>query len=371
MIDFRNTQATPTKKSFDLLFQKKQMTKYPVSESTIVRFVKDLSTLINAAVPLVKSLEVLSKQQKDEKFALIIKTLADSVYSGMPFSISLLRFSKVFDTFFISMVKAGESSCNLGEILVRIAKHKEKELKLRKKIRSIMIYPVIVMSIATLIVSLLFLFIIPKFESVFSTTLGEAAIPLATRMIIAVSHGFQEISLFLLVVMVGLFLTIKLIKKGIKDKLILKVPIVGNVVRDVNVALFSRILGTLLTNGVPLIQALKISENIATNDAVSKSLKNARKKIENGEALSQALENEKQVPELMRSLIHVGEETGTLSNMLLEVSNKLEDDLELTLESLTSVLEPLMTLLLAVIIGSIVIALFLPIVNVMNNIVTF
>lgn len=371
MITSRDTSVSFIEPPLQLFFKKHKVLKSSVRESIVVRFIKDLSTLINASVPLVKSLEVLAKQQRDKAFSVVIKNLATSVYSGMPLSTSLMKYSKLFDALFISMVRAGEASCSLGEVLGRIANHKQKELRLRKKIKSIMIYPFIVISIAALIVSLLFLFIIPKFESVFTTTLNESMLPLATRMIIGVSHSFQEISVFLLIIVGIFFLIIKLMKKEVKDKLILRIPVIGGVIRDVNIALFSRILGTLIANEVPLIEALKVSENVASNRAIRSSLRNTRRQVEEGEALSSTIESEGQFPKMVIGMINVGEETGTLSNMLLEIANKLEEDIESVLERLTSILEPLMTLLLAVIIGSIVIALFLPIVNVMNNIVSF
>lgn len=370
MISLRDINTSTINPPLHLLLKKNKVREHSVNERMIVRFIKDLSMLINSAVPLVKSLEVLARQQKDKAFSSLVNNLALSVHSGMALSTSLMRYPKIFDMLFINMVRAGEASCNLGEVLERIAKYKEKELKLRKKIKSIMLYPSIVISIAALIVSLLFLFIIPKFESVFSTTLNETTLPWATRIIICISRSFQEISIFLIITMVIIFLITKLVKKETRDKFILRIPVVGGVIRNINTALFSRILGTLIVNGVPLIEALKMSENVATNYSIRNNLKKSRKHVEDGETLSDTLASQGKFPEIITGMIHVGEETGTLSHMLLEIANKLEEDIELELGTLTSILEPLMTLLLAVIIGSIVIALFLPVVNVMNNIIT-
>lgn len=354
-----------------LLFESSIVNKCTVDRALVVQFIRDLSTLINAAVPLVKSLEVLARQQRDKNFGGVVRSLGESVHSGVAFSVSLMRYPKIFDTFFISMIRAGEVACNLGEVLLRVARHKEKELRLRKRVRSMMIYPMIVMSIAALIVSLLFLFIIPKFESVFSMTLSEGALPLVTRMIIGMSHCFQEVAIFVLIIIVGIVVLFRFIKKGKKDWLIFRLPLVGRVVRGINIALFSRILGTLLSNGVPLIEALKVGENIVTSDVMRGCLKKARSEIENGEGVSEALGNGGHFPEMVLGMICVGEETGTLSNMLLESANKLEEDVELTVEGMMAVLEPAMTVLLAVVIGAIVIALFLPIVNIMNSMTTF
>lgn len=370
-MSFRDTFVPVIESPMHLIFKRSRVLKYSVKEEVVVRFIKDLAVLIKASVPLVKSLDVLARQQRDRNFNSIVRNLARSVDSGISFSNSLKRYPSLFDMLLISMISAGEASCSLGEVLGRIARHKEKELQLRKKIKSIMIYPCIVIFIATLIVSFLFLFIIPKFESVFSSAFNGSELPWATRLIIAGSHSFRELSILLLVILVGLFLIIKFVEKRVKDKMILKLPLVGYVIRDINIALFSRMLGTLLANGVPLTESLKISENIATNYAIKNSLMRTRKQVEDGELLSNTIESEAVFPGMAIGMIHVGEETGTLSDMLLEVASKLEDDIEQAIERMTSILEPLMTLLLAVIIGSIVIALFLPIVNVMNSIGSF
>lgn len=370
MIAFRDIDMGFVRSPFHLLLKRKKV-ECRMGEEGVVRFIKDLSILVNAAVPLVKSLEVLAKQQRDKMFSTVVGNLAKSVHSGLPLSTSLMMYPRIFDVLLVSMVSAGEASCSLGEVLERIARHRERGLKLKKKVRSIMIYPSIVIGFAMLIISLLFLFIIPKFESVFATALNGTSLPLVTRMIIGASHSFQEIFIFLGIVMVMSFFGIKLMRKEFKDGIILRIPICGDVIRDVNIALFSRILGTLLTNGVQLIEALKVSAGVTNNWAIKESLKKVRNEVEDGEALFNAIQAEGIFPELVVGMIQVGEETGTLSKMLLEVANKLEDDIEQAVGRLTAMLEPLMTVLLAVIIGSIVIALFLPIVNVMNNVVSF
>lgn len=359
------------KSPIDLLLKKKIIFKSAVNGNTIARFTSDLSTLINAAVPLVKSLEVLATKQTNKVFGNVVKGLAASVHSGVAFSISLMRYSKIFDPLFISMVKAGEASSSLGEVLERIARHKDKEAKLRKKTKAIMTYPIIVITIAVTIISLLFLFVIPKFESVFSTVLHESNLPFVTRIIIFISQSFQGICITSGMVFGFLFLIIKLLKKRVKDKILFKMPIIGNLIRDINMSLFSRMLGILITNGVPLIEAMEIIRNTTNNEFIKESISNTYMLISNGETLSNALKSERNFPEMAISMINVGEETGTLPKMLLEIANKFEDDIEIRLEALISILEPLMTVLLAVVIGSIVIALFLPIINIMNSVVSF
>lgn len=354
-----------------LLLKNKKVLKSLVNEASIAQFIKDLSILINSSVPLVKSLKVLANQQKNKELKNIINNLADSIHGGMPLSTSLMKYSKTFDSLFINMVKAGEMSSNLGEVLERIAKYKEKELKFKQKIKSILIYPLIVITISIVIISLLFLFIIPKFESVFTNIINPDSLPFPTKIIISISHSLSE-SCIILGGILGVFLLLVIFfKKNNKDRILLKIPFIGNLIKDINISLFSRILGTLITNGVPLIEAVKGSKNVINNSVIKNNISKIDQGIAEGETLSNLLASNGQFPEIAISLIHMGEETGTLSKMLLEIANKFDEEIELKLERFTSILEPLMTLFLAIIIGFIVIALFLPIINVMNNIITF
>lgn len=353
-----------------LLFKKK-IIQSSISEASITRFTKDLSTLVNSSVPLLKSLQVLAKQQKNKDLKRVMSNLADSIHGGMAFSTSLMNYPKLFDPLFINMIKAGEISSNLGLILDRIARYKEQQLAFKQKIKSALIYPLIVITTSIVIILLLFLFIIPKFESVFTNIINIKALPFITKIIINISHYLLE-TCVLIGSIVGIFLLLSFfLKRNIKDSILLKTPFLGNLIKDINIALFSRILGTLIINGIPLIEAVKESKNVINNSVIKRTLSKIDQGIADGETLSNLLASNPQFPEIVISLIYVGEETGTLSKMLLEIANKFDEDIKLKLERFTSILEPLMTLFLAIIIGSIVGALFLPIINVMNNIVTF
>lgn len=342
-----------------------------IDEIQITQFVKDLAILMNAAVPLFKALKILSNQQKNSYFKIIIKNLADLVHSGIPFSSSLLKYPQIFDTFFVHMIKAGEASSDLNIALETIAKYKEREIKLKKKLKTIMIYPSIVIGISIIILSLLFLFLIPKFEIVFNNIIDLNSIPFSTKIIISISHLFTTIILWVICFIALSFCLIKIIKKSIKDNLLLKIPFIGNIIRDINISLFSRILGVLINNAIPLSEALKISQNIIKNDIIRNTISHIHQGIREGETLSFLLEKEGKFSEIAISLIHIGEETGTLSKMLLEIANKFDDTIEAKLEKLTAYCEPLIILILAVIIGLVVISLFLPLIDIMNNIVTF
>lgn len=355
----------------NLLFKNKKIIKSSATELTITQFVKDLAILINASIPLVKSLEVLADQQQNNSFKKIILNLANSIQGGTPFSTSLMKYPKIFDSFFINMIKAGEASSNLNIVLEYIAKYKEKEVKLKSRLKTIMIYPIIVIGISTIIISLLFLFIIPKFEIIFNNIIGLNSVPFSTKIILNISHAFFEISITIGILFFLILFYLKVAKKNTKDLFLLKIPFIGNLIRDISISLFSRILGVLITNAVPLSEALKISQKIIKNEAMQNAITRTYNGIIEGETLSILLAREAKFPEIAISLIYIGEETGTLSKMLLEVANKFDEDIDRKLANFTALLEPILTVFLAVIIGSIVIALFLPIIDIMNNIVTF
>lgn len=368
-VDFSKTVAI--RRPFEVWLSNKTINKKTVDRQIILNFIKDLSILMNASVPLVRGLEVLARQQKDREFGVIVGNLACLVHSGLSFSGALMKYMHVFDKLLISVIRAGEMSSQFGEVLERIAKQRDKELKLQKKVRSIMIYPTIVAILSILIVGLLFLFILPKFEVIFSLTFKDTVLPFMTRVIMGLSHSFQQwLIFFILGLVVGIFL-IKVIGNHFKDRWVLRIPMIGGVIKTVDIAIFSRICGILLSNGVSLVEVLVLSEGVIKNSVIKASIQKMHGDIENGELLSKVFEKTRYFPEMAISMFRVGEETGTLATMFMEIANKLEEDVELALNNLTAYLEPLMTLLLAVIIGSIVIALFLPIMSIMDKMAVF
>ena len=343
-----------------------------ITAKELTAFTQDLATLLHAQVPLTQSLETLQKQQKNPHLRLVLKNIAHAVRAGQPFSLSLTRYPKLFDSFFINMVKAGEISGSLDLILKRIATFKEKRLKLKTKIKTAMLYPTLVMGIASLLTILLFTFVVPKFETIFSDILNGAPLPALTQSIIVVSRKTPGILAFVIpIIPLTLFSWKCLPKKSklkrVKDKLLLATPHFGTLIQHTNIALLSRTLGTLLANGVPILQALTITQLTIKNPVVSHALKKAQVHLQQGETLASTLRTQKIFPPMMIDRIHIGEETGILADTLSQIADTYEESLEATLNTLTALIEPALVILLSLFVGTIVIALFLPIVGIVEN----
>ena len=340
-----------------------------VSKGLVVEFTKNLSILINSGVPLVKGLEVLAAQQTNEAFKKIIYNIAHEGHMGTALSLSLMRYSAVFDNWYIQMVKAGEASSSLAEVLERIAIEQERQWKLKQKIKSALTYPITVLSIAFVIVSLIITLVIPRFELIFNNVLSGKPLPWVTQFILGVSHFFLPIIAGVVGLLGLLFLLGKYLVKKNGDSLALKMPIWGKVVSKMNLASISRVLGTLLANGVPFIEALKVTEGVASNKRFVGIMQQLTLDIKSGKGFAESLGVEsKLIPPMTLSMVSVGEETGRLSVMLVQIADQLEDEVQNRIEKFTSLLEPILTVLLAIVIGGIVIALFLPIIELMKNV---
>ncbi|PWU05284.1 MAG: hypothetical protein C5B43_03615 [Verrucomicrobia bacterium] len=354
-----------------LFTKNKKLLKNSVNPNLIAQFTHDLAILLKSSIPLVQSLEILANQQINPIFQNIIKNITLCVHQGMPFSKSLMKYPTLFDPFFINMIKAGEASSNLIAALDYTAKYKNNEIKLKRKLKTIMIYPTIIIMLSLIITILLFLFIIPKFELIFNKNIGINTIPFTTQLIFKISNHFIKIITLFTLSLFLILLSFKLLNKNTVDNFLLKIPLLGTTIKDINISLFSRILGILLTNGVSMLEALKISQSIIQNSGIQNTISHLSQGILEGNSLSNLLAKENQFSEFIISLIHIGEETGTLSKMLLEIANKLDADIEIKLDSFTSLLEPLLTLCLAFFVGTIVISLFLPLVDIMKNLSAF
>ena len=352
---------------FKVVSKKKQQG--VVGQGLVVEFTKNLSILINSGVPLVKGLEVLAAEQTHEGFRAIIRNIAHEVHMGTALSVSLMRYRTVFDNIYVQMIKAGEASSSLAEVLERIAMAQERQWKLKRKIKSALTYPITVLSIAFVIVSLIITLVIPKFELIFNNMLKGKPLPWVTQVILGVSHSFVPIMIGLIGV-VGLLVFLgKYLAKRKGDSLALRMPVWGKIVSKMNLASISRVLGTLLANGVPFVEALKVTEGVASNKRFVRMVQQLTLDIKRGKGFAESLSVEsKLVPPMTLSMVSVGEETGRLSVMLVQIADQLEEDVQNKIEKLTSLLEPILTLLLAGIIGGIVIALFLPIIELMKNV---
>lgn len=335
-------------------------------------FTRQLSTLLEARLPLLRSLELLIRQERRQRFVRVLESIADHVRSGGNFSEALSQHPKVFNRLYVNMVKAGEAAGNLGEVLEGLAKFMEKAVRTGNKVKTAMVYPVVVISVAGIIVMGLMVFVIPIFEGIFEEILDGAPLPVPTQIIVGLSNVLQEQWQFLVLVLVGLGAGLKIFQKSepggrLFDRAFLLVPFFSNLIKKTAVARFARTFGTLLNSGVPILEALQISRHIVSNRFYGDAIQRIHDCVRDGESLSTPMSREAVYPELMTSMVEVGEETGALPEMLLRIADNYDEDVDNAVAGVTSIIEPIMIVLLAVTIGFIVIALFLPIIEIMKS----
>jgi len=329
----------------------------------IVTFTRQLATLIDAGLPILRSLFILQEQTESVMFKQYIGQMAKNIESGASLSEAMAKHPKVFDKLYVNMVRAGEIGGVLERVLNKIAQFLEKRQALVSKVRSAMMYPVVVMVMAGLIVGYILIAIIPRFAAIF-TQLG-AELPAPTMMLvhasnILVNHGIWVIVGIILLII--LFNKINKTKSGklLFDKLKLKVPAVGELLRKIAISRFADTLATLINSGVPILQALDIVRDTSGNEVVSRAMEKVYSSVKDGETIHEPLSESKVFPPLVIHMVAVGEETGAIDHMLTKVAEAYEREVNDTVNALTSILEPLLIVFLGVIIGTIVVALYLP-----------
>ena len=343
-----------------------------IKPKTLMIFTRQLATLIDSGLPLLRGLNVLGKQEPDPVLRKTIGKLADSVQGGSTFSDGLAQHPKLFNKLYINMVKAGELGGVMELVLVRLADFQEKAQKLKNKVVSAMFYPMIVLVIAVAIMAFLLVYIVPKFEQIFADMLGGKPLPALTEFVIGTSRFFQNqwyMILGALIVVVVVYNLAGRTEKGLAiiDAIKLRVPLFGDLIKKSAISRFSRTLGTLVTSGVPILQALNITRDTAGNFVLSNAIQKVHDSVKEGESIVSPLEKSGIFPPMVVSMIDVGEETGQLPEMLLKVADVYDDEVDNTVAGLTSLLEPIMIVFLAVVVGTIVIALFLPLISIISG----
>ena len=362
------TPSTKAAKSGGItLFQRKT-----VKSKVLMIFTRQLATLIDAGLPLLRGLGVLAKQEKDLVLKGTITAIADSVQGGSTFSESMAQHPKIFNKLYINMVKAGELGGVLELVLNRLAEFQEKAQKIKNKVVSAMAYPVIVLLIALVILLFLLAFIVPKFQAIFNDMLNGKPLPFLTVMVInasdSVKHYWYVIVGVAVVVIFGYKALIATAGGRVfVDKVMLKMPLFGDLTRKSSISRFSRTLGTLVTSGVPILQALNITRDTAGNAVVADAVTKVHDAVKEGESIVAPLEASGVFPPMVISMVDVGEETGQLPEMLLKIAEVYDDEVDNAVEGLTSLLEPIMIVVLALIVGTIVIALFMPLIEVIKG----
>jgi type IV pilus assembly protein PilC len=338
-----------------------------LTDKDLVVFTRQFGTMINAGLPLVQCLEILSTQSENKVLRETIGEVKIQVEAGSTFSDALRRHPKVFDDLYVNLVHAGEVGGLLDTILTRLAVYIEKAMKLKGQIKSAMIYPSAIMGVAAIVITVLMLFVIPIFAKMFlELSGGKVGLPGPTQVVIDASNFFIAYWYVILGIIVGTIVGIKKYYATVKgrmviDKLLLKLPVVGDLIRKASVAKFTRTLGTLLSSGVPLLDGLTICAKTAGNKVIEETLFNARTSISGGKTIADPLAASGVFPKMVTHMIAVGESTGALDAMLGKIADFYEDEVDQAVTSLTALLEPGMMVFLGIVIGFIVIAMYLPI----------
>jgi len=341
-----------------------------VGHKQLTTFTRQLSTLQDAGLPIVRSLRVLQEQLKAGHLKNVVTDVADDVESGNSLSESMAKFPKVYDKLYVNMIRAGEAGGVLDVILRRLAEFREKAARLRRRVLGAMVYPAAVITIAAIIVTGIMIFIIPKFKKMFEEL--DVELPKATTMLLNTASFIQRRWYVVPVLPFGVFVAYKLIAMHPKGRYILdwikfKLPVLGNISNKAAVARFARTLGTLIASGVPILESLSIVRDTSGNAVLGNAIRNIHDSIREGETIADPLRAAKVTDEMVVNMVAVGEETGELDKMLLKVADVYEEEVDVAVESMVSLMEPLMIVALGGVGGFIVISLFMPLIQLLNN----
>lgn len=343
-----------------------------VNSKALTGFTRQLARLVDSGLPLLRGLRLIERQEKNPALRRIMGDLAISIEGGATFSEALAQHPRVFNHLFVNMVKAGEVGGVLEIVLARLAQFMEKAQKIRGKVKAALFYPAAVMFVAGAVVSILMVFVVPRFKEIFNDLLEGRALPKFTQFVLGASEFVAHNVLYTilggaaLIVMLKLALRTKMGRK-IWDRIALSFPLLGPVVSKVAIARFARTLGTLLSSGVPVLQALTIVRETAGNVIVGEAVTNIHESVKEGETITAPMDHCSVFPPTVIGMVDVGEQTGALPEMLMKVADDYEEEVDNAVTAMTSLLEPIMIVFLAIIVGSIVIALFWPLVIIMEN----
>ncbi len=341
-----------------------------VTQDEVTVMTRQLATLITAGLPLLRALELIAKQERNLVFKEILTNIAESVAQGNNLSEALQSHPKVFDKLFVNMIRAGEAGGVLDKVLDRLVKFREKASRIQKKVKSAMVYPGVVLSVAVIIVYVLMVKVVPSFQKLLDGQ--KTQMPPLTEFVVAISKALTEFWFVTPVLVAGLWFGLKYWLgtakgKAIFDRIIFRLPKVGTFVQIVSVSRFARTFGTLMASGVPILQSIAITRDTLDNVVIAKSLERVHDRVRDGEPLSIPLEQSGVFPQMVTSMIQVGEETGQLPEMLNRVADIYDEEVDNAVTALTSIIEPVLIVFLAVVVGTIVLAMFLPLIALISK----
>jgi len=344
-----------------------------VKAKDLTAFTRQLATLVNAGLPLMRCIEVLKKQKMAPAMADCLDGISENIAGGGTFSDALTAYPKIFDNLYVNMVKAGEAGGVLEVVLNRLAEFAEKAQKIKNKVKGAMIYPSVVLFAAIGITAFLLVTVIPKFQQVFNDILGGAELPAVTEFVMGISDFVQHNGLQILAGVVAIVVVYKIFGKTPfgayqLDRLRISMPIIGTLVRRTAISQFSRTLGTLLASGVPILQALVIVRDTTGNRVVRRAIQTVHDAVKEGESMTDPLASSKVFPPMVVSMVQVGEETGALPDMLTRIANTYDDEVDNAVAGMTAAIEPALIIFLAVVVGTIVIAMFLPMIKIISSV---
>jgi len=341
-----------------------------VTQDDVTVMTRQLATLITAGLPLLRALELIAKQERNLAFKDILTNVAESVAQGNNLSEALQSHPKVFDKLYVNMIRAGEAGGVLDKVLDRLAKFREKASRIAKKVKSAMVYPGVVLSVAIIIVYILMVKVVPSFQKLLDGQ--KTQMPPLTEFVVGISKALTEFWYITPVLVVGLWFGLKYWLatpkgKALFDRMIFRLPKVGSFVQIVSVSRFARTFGTLMASGVPILQSISITRDTLDNVVIAKSLERVHDRVRDGEPLSVPLEQSGVFPQMVTSMIQVGEETGQLPEMLNRVADIYDEEVDNAVTALTSIIEPVLIVFLAVVVGTIVLAMFLPLIALISK----
>jgi type IV pilus assembly protein PilC len=343
-----------------------------VKEKDLVVFTRQLATMIDAGLPLVQCLDILATQSENPHFAAVLASVKASVEAGSTFSDALRKHPRVFDELYVNLVHAGEVGGILDTILNRLGTYIEKAQKLKRQVKSALIYPTVVMIVAIAVVVVMLSWVIPVFENMYKEFKG-AKLPAPTQFVIKLSNSFTQNWYWFAGSVAAFFIAITLMVRNpqgrlLFDRLLLRMPVIGSVLRKIVVARFTRTLGTLLTSGVPILDSLEICAKTSGNKVVEQSIMYSRARISEGKDMAGPLAETAVFPPMVVQMIGVGEQTGAMDQMLQKIADFYEDEVDVAVAAMTKLIEPIMMVFLGVIIGGLIVAMYLPIFELAGNI---
>ncbi len=344
-----------------------------VKQKDLTGFTRQLATLVNAGLPLMRCIDVLKKQKMAPAMMDCLNGISEGIAGGATFSESLTAYPKVFDNLYVNMVKAGEAGGVLEVVLNRLAEFAEKAQKIKNKVKGAMIYPSVVLVAAVGITAFLLVTVIPKFQQVFNDILGGQSLPAITEFVMGLSEFVQHNGLQIAAGVAAFVVLYKMFGKTKfgayqLDRLRLGFPVTGTLVKRTAISQFSRTLGTLLSSGVPILQALVIVRDTTANRVVRRAIQSVHDAVKEGESMTDPLAASGVFPPMVVSMVQVGEETGQLSDMLTRIANTYDDEVDNAVAGMTAAIEPALIIFLAVVVGTIVIAMFLPMIKIISSV---